>query len=60
MVDSWFVKNEYGNILVDDDQKTINVIYALNIVFWSLKHLYLYVFFLIIPFLFVLWSHMLS
>jgi hypothetical protein len=33
MVDSWFVKNEYGNILVDDDQKTINVIYALNIFF---------------------------
>jgi hypothetical protein len=58
VVDSWFVKNEYDNILVDEDQRTIDVVYALNTTFWLLKHLY-FIFF-IIPFLFVLCFHMLS
>jgi hypothetical protein len=50
------MKNEYGNTFDGENQKTTNMVDALNDVFRPSKHLYVYLF---IPFMIVFNSHML-
>jgi hypothetical protein len=58
VVDSWFVKNEYGNIVVDEDKKNYKCGLCIEYCFLVIEA---FVFiFLIILFLFVLCSHMFS